>query len=87
MGKKLINMMHKKIIQEGIIVKVNAVLQTVAFVKVQSKVKLFIKSVLVNLRTTYHKAHEKFLIKSTTSSMKSSKIHHLNINILLSITI
>jgi len=75
MGKMLINMMHKKTIQEGITVKVTAVLQIKAFVKVQLKViKLNMKSVQANLRAMYLKVPEKCSSKSTTSSMKSLKI-------------
>jgi len=53
MGMKKTNMMHKKIIQEETIVKVNAVLQTEATAKVQLKVEAIlmltsIKSVLEN---------------------------------------
>jgi hypothetical protein len=54
MEMKKTNMMHKKIIQEEITVKVIAVLQTVASAKVQLKVEeinnllTFIKSVLEN---------------------------------------
>jgi hypothetical protein len=74
MGKKLINMMHNKTIQEGITVKVTAVLQIKAFVKVLLKVKLNMKSVQANLRVMYLKVPEKCSTKSKTLSMKSSKI-------------
>ena len=76
MGKMPKNMMLNSTIQVGITAKVNAVLQTVAFVKAQSKDMVSsTKSVPENSRAMYQWALEKFWIKSTTSLRKSSIIH------------